>query len=303
MMDGLSLDQIEVFLAVVRHGGFSAAARALRCGQTVITYQIQKLELQVGKPVFDRSKYRPELTEAGRALVPHARRIADAAGDFKLHAQAIAGGLEAELTMAVSTPFPVQTLLKALKAFGQQYPSVSPRIYMENVRGASQLVMSGVCTLGIMAASSANIPELRRVPLFDVDFILVASPEHPLARVKGSVSPEILREHIQLVVTDRSGVSGNLERGIDGTQTWSVADLGVKHAMLRASLGWGAIPFHMVEEDLRNRRLVRIVPKEWNGAKRISPMSLCVAYRSDNSLGPSTQWMLKYLAALKSVVV
>jgi DNA-binding transcriptional LysR family regulator len=42
-----------------------------------VTYGIQKLESQFGIPLFGRTTYRPALTEAGRALLPRARRIAE----------------------------------------------------------------------------------------------------------------------------------------------------------------------------------------------------------------------------------
>jgi len=81
-MEALTLDQIQVFLAVVEEGGFAKAARKLNRAQSAVTYGVQKLEAQIGMEVFDRAGYRPALTEAGRALLLRARRIAD----FRAHA-------------------------------------------------------------------------------------------------------------------------------------------------------------------------------------------------------------------------
>ena len=64
-MDGLTLDQIRLFLAVVDEGSFSRAAKSLRRAQSAVTYGVQKLEAQIGLPLFDRATYRPTLTEAG----------------------------------------------------------------------------------------------------------------------------------------------------------------------------------------------------------------------------------------------
>ena len=66
MLDSLTLDQIRIFLAVNDTGSFSKAAKQLNRAQSAVTYGIQKLEAQFGIPLFDRTAYRPALTEAGR---------------------------------------------------------------------------------------------------------------------------------------------------------------------------------------------------------------------------------------------
>ena len=94
-MNGLSADQVAVFLAVVEHGTFAGAAKALRRAQSAVTYAIKRLEEAVGEPLFDRTEYRPTLTPAGRALLPNARRIADAVSAFQARAASLSQGLEA----------------------------------------------------------------------------------------------------------------------------------------------------------------------------------------------------------------
>jgi DNA-binding transcriptional LysR family regulator len=97
MLDSLTLDQIRIFLAVADTGSFSKAAKQLNRAQSAVTYAIQKLEAQFGIPLFDRTAYRPALTEVGRALLPRARRIAeettvDAAGRSRLGQHALPSG-------------------------------------------------------------------------------------------------------------------------------------------------------------------------------------------------------------------
>ena len=82
-MDALTLDQIQIFLAVVDDGSFSKAAKKLNRAQSAVTYGIQKLEAQINLPLFDRTTYRPTLTEAGHTLLLRARRIAEEANAFR----------------------------------------------------------------------------------------------------------------------------------------------------------------------------------------------------------------------------
>src|SRR5579859_819835 len=100
-----SFDQLQVMLAVVETGSFSAAARRLNRAQSAVTYAVQRLEEQLGTALFDRASYRPVLTEAGRALLPRAQRIADELRSLCEQAQGIAAGLEPELTLVVEAMF------------------------------------------------------------------------------------------------------------------------------------------------------------------------------------------------------
>jgi DNA-binding transcriptional LysR family regulator len=295
LMDALTLDQVTVFLSVVEHGSFSAAARELHRAQSAVTYLVHKLEEQIGTPLFDRSQYRPVLTEAGRALLPKARRISEAVGAFRMQARGIAGGLEPELALAVSSFFPMQVLAEALHAFHARFPSVGTRIFVESLGGVSRLVESGGAPLGIATGLSVRSELMRRVPLVDVELVVVAAPDHPLARLPGRISPEQMREHVQLVLTDRIDPHASADYGVFASQTWRIADLSAKHALLVAGLGFGGMPLHLVRHDLSVGTLVRLEITEWDGADRPPAVPMCVTYRTDTPLGPASTWMLEHL--------
>ena len=69
------LDAIRALDAVVRHGGFAQAAAALHRVQSTVSYQVGKLEAQLGVPLLDRTHYRVQLTPAGEALLAEGRRL------------------------------------------------------------------------------------------------------------------------------------------------------------------------------------------------------------------------------------
>jgi DNA-binding transcriptional LysR family regulator len=297
-MDALTLDQVSVFLAVVEHGSFSAAARVLNRAQSAVTYVVQKLEEQVDTPLFDRTQYRPTLTDAGRALLPQARRIVEAVGAFRDQARNIAGGLEPELALAVSSLLPMSILAEALRGFRQRFPTVSTRIFVEGVSGVTRMVESGICPLGISAAFSATSEKLRRAALIDVDLVMVAAPDHPLARLPGRLTPAMLRDHVQLVLTDRTSPHDTPDYGVYASQTWRLADLSAKHALLVAGLGFGGMPLHMVSQELRSGTLVRLELTEWEGTDRPPSVPTCVIWRIDVPLGPAAHWMVEHLVEI-----
>ena len=296
MLDSLTLDQIRLFLTVADTGSFSQAAKQLNRAQSAVTYGIQKLEAQFGIPLFDRTSYRPALTEAGRALLPRARRIAEETNAFRESARSLASGLEAELTIVLDSMFPMSAVVEALRAFTTKFPTVPPRIYVQSLGAAAELVLDGTCMIGLLPLFFSEMALLRRFPLLTVDLIPVAAPDHPLAALEGSIDPHTLQQHVQLVLTDRSSLTAGRDYGVLSSRTWRLADLGAKHSMLLAGLGWGNMPFHLVQNDIAQGRLKAIRPVEFNS--RVAQLVMCGAYLADHRLGPAGQWMVEHLSTV-----
>ena len=293
-----SFDQLQVMLAVVEAGSFSGAARRLNRAQSAVTYAVQRLEEQLGTALFDRATYRPTLTEAGRTLLPRARLIAEEMRALGDHARGIAAGLEPELTLIVDALFPMWVLLETLRIFGARFPSVPPRIYVETLGGATELVLNGTCAIGLLLTFGSEFEPLQRQHLLDITLIHVAAPSHPLSRIEGPVPREELRRHVQLVLSDRSGLTGNRDYGVLSSQTWRLADLGAKHAMLTAGLGWGGMPAHLVADDLAAGRLKRITLPADAGGDDLITLPLCSAYHRDRPPGPAGRWLLDHLSEM-----
>lgn len=293
-MDSLTLDQIQLFLAVVDQGSFSKAARKLNRAQSAVTYGIQKLEAQVGLPLFDRTAYRSALTEAGRTLLSRARRIAEEANAFRDVARSLASGLEAELTIVLDSMFPMPPVVDALRALAERFPTVPPRVYVQSLGAAAELVLDGTCMIGLLPLVFSDMALLKRFPLLTVDLVPVVSPRHPLAALEGPIDTHILHDHVQLVLTDSSTMTAGRDYGVLSARTWRLADLGAKHAMLLAGLGWGNMPAHLVGSDIAQGRLKVIRPVEFDA--RMGGLGMCGTYLADRRLGPAGQWMIEYLA-------
>lgn len=294
-MDALTLDQIRVFLSVVDEGSFPKAAKSLQRAQSAVTYAIRKLETEIGVPLFDRSAYRSVLTPAGRALLTRARRIAEEAGAFRDQARGLAKGLEAELSVVVDAFYPMPQIFDALRVFTAQFPTVPPRLYVASMGSAATLVTDGTCAIGLLPNNIAELAGLKHNPLTTFTFCPVVAPSHPLAAIKGIIEPDILRQHVQLVLTDATTLTSSVDWGVLSSRTWRLADMGAKKAMLLAGLGWGNMPKHMVEDEIKDGKLKVIQPA---GSDCLAPLVLGATYVSEQGLGPAGRWMLNYLTSL-----
>ena len=91
------------------------------------------------------------------------------------------------------------------------------------------------------------------------------TPSHPLAAVTGTIGAGDLDRHVQLVLTDASSLTAEIENGMLSSRAWRLADLGTKKAMLLGGLGWGTMPDRLIGDELADGRLRRLDPDGLNG--------------------------------------
>lgn len=295
-MDAITLDQFAVFVAIVEEGSFAAAARKLGRAQSAITYAIQKLENQSGVTLFDRSNYRAKLSEEGRALFPRIQRVMNGYNDFRVQAMSMTQGNEAELNLVVGNLLPLSMFTEALIAFKDAFPMVHLRVNSVPVQDVSERLLKDQAKLGLTFNHPGFGAVLDSRVVTETDLIVVVAAGHALTKEKGPISPEILKDHLQIVVSnpnaDRSGPSF----GIIGINQWRVNEAQLKHSLILAGIGWGSMPFPMVESDIAEGKLVALTPQEWDGMNRMPRLTCIVATKRDAVLGPGARFLWEKLA-------
>lgn len=285
-----TIDQLRIFLAVAEEGSFGGAARAMGRAVSVISYGIAQMEAQLDVTLFAREGSRkPELTEAGRGLLPEARAIADRSDALLAKARSLHAGLESEVSLVLDVMVPGDVAANVLQQFREMFPTVSLRLNIEGLGAVAACVLDGDAHLGIAGPVVADHPELERQVIGEIELIPVAAPDHPLAQ--GGVKPGGSREHLQLVLSDRSNLTKGQEFAVLSPQTWRLGDLSAKHNLLRQGIGWGNMPTHMVENDIAEGQLVALDLPEKPGAG----YALSACWRRDNRPGPATSWLIDTL--------
>jgi DNA-binding transcriptional LysR family regulator len=210
--------------------------------------------------------------------------VADHIDGFKARAQAMREGLEPELSVAVDVMYPMEALTRAATHSRQAYPHTPLRLHVEALGAVVKPVLDRECGIGVIGSLPIIPSELQIEPLLDLPFVTVVSPAHPLATRRGTVSASAAAKQVQLVLTDRSALTHGRDFGVMSPLTWRLGDLGAKLAFLRAGLGWGHMPLHMVRADLASRTLVRI---HVAGTPREMIMPMTAIFRRDAPPGPA----------------
>jgi DNA-binding transcriptional LysR family regulator len=290
-----TLDQLKVLLTVVDVGSFAAAARKLNRATSVVSYTIANLESQLGVALFDRESTRkPQLTDAGRMVLAEARTVSNGVDELRAKVKGLLQGLEAEVHLVFDVMLPTERVADALTAFRAEFPTVALRLHVETLGAVTQLVLDRIATVGVSGPlpGLADITGIERIGIGDVRLVPVAAPAHPLAG-PGKRKPGEVRDHIQLVLTDRSSLTKSTDFAVVSPRTWRLADLGSKHMLLKAGIGWGNMPKPMVQEDLDSGRLVELdLPDAKSGAYRLDAI-----YRTDAPPGPAAAWLIARLKA------
>jgi DNA-binding transcriptional LysR family regulator len=292
MFDSVSLDQLRTFIAAVDEGSFSAASRRLRRAQSMVSQTLANLEEQLGVKLFDRSARIPVLTDQGRALLADARAVAGDVDLLKALAKRLAGGLEPELSVVVDVVFPLAPFTATVAAFQKEFPATLLRFAIES-SAVMESVLDGRCAVGVMASLKAAPPQLARERLLALRSPMVVSPQHPLASHRSPIPAAILSEHIQLVHADPADLARPGGFGLLSPKVWRLSDLGAKLAFLRAGLGFGLMPLHIIEQDLASGALIQITGESAPSEGHVIAMS--AVYRTDSPPGPAGRWFIDRL--------
>jgi len=282
-----SLDQLRIFIAVVTHGSFGGAARAMGRAVSAVSYGIAQLEAQLGLLLFEREgSRRPVLTAAGEGLLAEARQIADGVDALLAKARSLHAGLEPAITLVVDVMVPGDVTAHVLGSFRQMFPTCALTLRIEGLGAVAACVIEGGSDLAIGGPVIGDNPALERQAVGEIDLLPVAAPSHPLARP--DVAPGDSRRHLQLVLTDRSPLTEGREFSVLSPLTWRLGDLGAKHSLLKEGLGWGNMPRAMVAGDLASGALVALDLPEKPGAH----YRLSALWRRDTRLGPAARWLV-----------
>jgi DNA-binding transcriptional LysR family regulator len=185
----MELAQLEAFMAVIREGSFSAAAKALYRTQPAISQTIKKLEDEVGRPLFDRASRRGLLTDAGRVLAVHAERLLN----FRQQALSALDDVRqlrsGRLTLAANE-LTCLYLLPLLNEFRRLYPNVHVTVQRALASRIPGQVLDYGADIGIVTFRP-DLELLTSIVVYRDELAFVVPPGHQYAK-RAKVSIEEL---------------------------------------------------------------------------------------------------------------
>lgn len=258
---------MSVYVKVVESGSMTAAALQCEMSTTMVGNHLRALEQRLGVQLLQRTTRRQRLTEFGSVYYQRCLEVLGLVADSERLAEQTLDEPRGILRVTAPLTFGVERLAPALSEFSLQCPQVKLDVILTNRR--PDLLESGLDVafrLGHFDQSN-----LIARPLIDYTLTVCASPEY-VARRGMPLTPEELRQHDCLSFAypagddwqsvekqwRLSGPDGEIMVDVKGPMLIN-SSAGL-HQAARTGMGIVMLPDALVEQDLRDGRLVAVMP-------------------------------------------
>ncbi|SPB18880.1 LysR family transcriptional regulator [Caballeronia novacaledonica] len=286
----LSEEELSLLDAIRETGSLSRAAARLGKAPSTVSHAARQLETRFDALLFDRRRYRLQLTPAGHLLADEASRLMLDVSRLAQRVKQIASGWEDRLWIVCDEILEFETLLPVVQAFDALDSGVALRITHEVLSGTWEALRDGRADLIVGATNEPPaIPGLRWFELGVMQWTFAVSPRHPLATERGPLKRDQIAAHRAVVVADSSRSAGRAYGVLGGQAAFAVPTMRAKILAQRQGLGTGWVPRHRVQTLLARGELV-----EKETADPREPNVLYVAWRGDHE-GRALQWWTEQL--------
>lgn len=173
----MELSQLQCFIAVLEEGGFKRATARLAITQPALSYQIKRLEEELGVQVFRRGPGGITPTEAGRVLLDHAHQIIASVREAHQAVRELSGGVSGEIRVGAIKCVGTYFLPRVLWEVQARHPLVRPKIlYRDSEELIEALVASRLDVA--MVVDPPPDQRFRQDRVFDEQISLVSGPGH-----------------------------------------------------------------------------------------------------------------------------
>ena len=199
----VSINKIAVFVSAAETLTFSETAKQLHMSQPTVSHHIKTLEQELGAVLFTRTATGPQLTEAGRLLLPWARRLLHDTHDMQAMMSSIQVDVVGELVIACSTTAGKYVLPQLAARFRQRFPSVRVRILACTAEDVTVRLLEGTEHLGVLSREVMDAGLESQEFLRDKITLIV--PAHHRWAFRKAIDPSELLEEPLILREEASG--------------------------------------------------------------------------------------------------
>lgn len=267
----MDLLQLEHFLAVAEERSFTRAAQRVGRTQPAVSQSVKKLEDEVGAMLFARDTPEIYLTEAGRVLEDHARRMLAQRDEALRRLTELRAMQSGGVTVAAHEAAALYLLPRPLQVYLQGHPHIKVSLHHSRLADIPRQVLDRTVDIGFVKEEPVS-PELEWVNVHADELVLVASPRHPLAargrvRVRDLDNAPFVTHHLctatqQRLVTlcEEHHVRCNIV-----AELWSFENI---KRFVRDDVGLALVPGITVQDELQHGTLTRLLLPELHAPRR-----------------------------------
>lgn len=245
----MDLNQLRYAVAVAEEQSFSKAAHKLGLTQPALSQQIKRLEIELGRPLFDRLPRRVVPSHAGEQLLAHARRILAQVIDARRQLGEASGEVSGPLTIGVIPTIAPFVLPRMLAELSRRFPAVEPRVVEDVTDRLIDMLERGELDAAVISSHggsrTVHVEKLGEEPL-----LLMLPRRHRLARPRArrrAASWAQLRGERLLILHEMHCLGGQVSQlcdrqGLRPPIVLRGAQLSTIAAMVGAGMGVSIVP-------------------------------------------------------------
>jgi LysR family transcriptional regulator, low CO2-responsive transcriptional regulator len=189
----VDINKIYTFLCAAETLNFSEAAKQLHISQPTVSHHIKMLEQEMGVTLFSRTNMGLELTDAGRVLLPWARRLTHDTKNMQAMMASIQEDVVGELRISCSTTAGKYILPQMAARFCQRFPGVNVRIMACTPENVSLKLLEEDAHIGVLSREILD-GSLESQEFFRDTITLIVPADHRWAFRKEIEPAELLEE-------------------------------------------------------------------------------------------------------------
>jgi DNA-binding transcriptional LysR family regulator len=256
--------------------------------QPSLSMAIKKLEEEFQIQLFNREDYRPKLTEAGKVFYQKAQRALAQMYELETLGHELAKSDEAEINISLDAIVPINLLKKEFQKFFDPLIATSLNLSIDILEGTLEKVVEGECDFGLGSLFIED-SSIESILFNEIDMVPVIAKENE-KKMKD------LLEMPQIVISSSSKNRSDKTVGtLEGGKKWFTSDIHMKYELIKNGLGWGRLPLHIIENDLKNGSLEEI--QSVRGIHRLK-VPLYLIKNKKHTMGPNTKRLWNYLISL-----
>ncbi|KOT86656.1 LysR family transcriptional regulator [Streptomyces sp. NRRL F-5755] len=291
----MQLQQLRYFAAVADTRHFTRAAEREHVAQPSLSQQIRALERELGAELFHRARGHITLTDAGRTLLPLARRILADTETARREVQEVAQLRRGRLRLGAPPSLCASLVPDVLSVFHAAYPGVDLVVHEDGSQDLVRVLAAGELDLAlIITPLPEQAPALATAELLREELVVVSSPDHPAPVGRGRrMRVEDLRDH-PLAMFRRGydlrefTVAACRAAGFEPVFTVEGGEMDAVLGFVRAGLGVAVVPSMVAE-----RSGLRVTRFATPGMHRV----ISVAHRGDVSPPRAARELTRILMA------
>jgi len=267
--------QLQVFVTVAEKQNFSRAAEELHMTQPAVSQYIRTFEDNLGVRLLERTNKYVRLNQAGDIVYHHAKEIIGLYSKMQHLVEDLTNKASGPLTIGASYTFGEYVIPRIIAKIKENYPEIKPSITIGNTAKIADLIMHYQLDVGIVEGHFKNEKQLKIEEFAEDYMVIVASPDHPLAKETKEVTVKDL-EHQTWILRELG--SGTREAAEKVFQRYDITPADILNfsstqsikVAIEEGLGISLISKWAIQKELKNGDLAVIDVKELPFTRRFS---------------------------------